>query len=152
MDSRTPELKRKRTFSNQTSPNQSTGPNSNSTENHFLYQKLAEVTKELEVQKAKNANFQPEIITRQNQMSHFPAQHMTGIIPRQNVTAQPPRHPSHFAMYANTVPGQAQPKDCMTGQALPMVGMPAPVAGWGVQMGPNMSQWGTGQEFYPANQ
>ena len=125
---------------------------STSTENHFLYQKLAEVTKELEVQKAKNANFQPEIITSQNQMSHFPAQHMTGIIPRKNVTAQPPRHPNHFAMYANTVPGQAQPKDCMTGQALPMVGMPPPVAGWGVQMGPNMSQWGTGQEFYPANQ
>ena len=117
-----------------------------SAENHFLYQKLADVTKELELQKVKNSNLQSESISRQNQMSPFPAQNMAGIMPRQNVTVQPSRQPSHYVMYPGPVAGQAQPKDTVTGQALPMVGIPAQVAGWGVQMGPNMSQWGMGQD------
>ena len=138
---RTPDLKRKRNFSNQSSPSQPSGP----VDNHFLYQKLIDVTKELEAQKMQNSNFQSESISRQNQMPRFPAQSLPGITARQNATAQPPRQPSHFAMF----PGQAQPSDPMTGQAHPTVHI-QPLAGWGVQ-GHGVPQWGTGQEFYQAN-
>ena len=77
--SSSPTLKRKRTFSNQN--NQNTTPvTNNSSETHFLYQKVMELTKELEEQKAKIASSQmstpsqqagPQLLSRPNMQDQF---------------------------------------------------------------------------------
>ena len=143
--SRSPELKRKRTMSNTNSPDQ---PKHSSNENHFLYQKFLE--KELEIQKSRNASLEADQISRQNLTPQFPAQNQ---FIRHPVTMQPRQmNPTGFyAINTGTTAGQAHPKDSFTGQAHPTGGMTVPVPGWTSQMGPTM-QWGSGQEFFPANQ
>ena len=144
-DSRTPDPKRKRTFSNQTSPSQRMA----SSDNHLLYQKLIDMSKELEAEKMKN--LQPGPIPRENPSLYFQPQNIHGITPRQNLATQPPRLPNHYAMFPGSVAGQAQPNNGMTGQAHPTVRAPLQVPGWEAQSGSSQPQWGAGQDFYPAN-
>ena len=138
-DSRTPDFKRKRTFSNPNSPNQLSG----SSENHFLYQKVLELSKELNNQKMRSTNFQQEQVSRHIHPSQYSAQN-TG----QNVAFQPSRLQQPTGLYAShpSSTGQALPKDGMTGQALPTGGASLPMPVWGVNTMPSMPQWGQG--FY----
>ena len=147
MDSQSPNMKRKRTFSNPNSPNQ---PNV-STDNHFLYQKYIQVSKELDAEKAKNSNLITDQIARQN--PQFTAPNPANHFPGQNMSLQ--SHPANITGFYVTHPdgstaGQAQHN--FIGQAHPTVSVAAPALGWGAQMGANM-QWGAGQGLpYPANQ
>ena len=146
-DPRSPALKRRRTFSNPSSPNQPTG----SSENAFLYQKFLEVSKELEMEKSRNAGLQIDQTPRstnhiaQNPTMHFPRQNVTMISRPTNMTGYYAIHPS------GSVAGQAHPKDSFPGQAHPNSGMAVPMSGWAGQTGTSM-QWGTGQDFFPTNQ
>ena len=145
-ESRTPDLKRKRTSSNPNSPNPPK-------ENSFLYQKILDLTKELDAQRIRNTSLQVNQISRQNLPPQYLAPGLPGQFPRQNLTGQTSRQsPAGFYMVHPSTAGQAHPKDNMTGQAHPTANVSLPVPGWGLHMGPNMSQWSAGQEFFPLNQ
>ena len=154
-DSRSPALKRRRTFSNPSSPNQPTGISNQPTgtsENAFLYQKFLEVSKELEMEKSRNAGLQMDQIPRstnhiaQNPTIHFPRQNVTMLSrPTNNMTGYYAIHP------AGSVAGQAHPKDSFPGQAHPNSRMAVPMSGWAGQTGTSM-QWGPGQDYFPTNQ
>ena len=149
-ESRTPDYKRKRTLSNQ----------NGSTENHFLYQKVLELSKVIEDQKLKTASSQqhlyasqmlPENTSRQlpthfsrqqNIQEHLtrPSEHVNQF-PRQNLPMQFPR-----ASVPNQIRHQTptNPYNTPAGPAQPVL-MPS----WG--LGNTAAQWGP-QEFFQGNQ
>ena len=130
--SRTPDMKRKRTLSGQ---NIASSPKSS--ENHFLYQKVLDITRQLE---AKNEIRQPrqEPVSRQNlpdRPENFLCQNQF-----QRTTA-----PDQFTRQA--IPGYFATPVTDFAQLSPV--QPVPVPGW--TMGNVMPQWGT-QGVYPGNQ
>ena len=129
--SRTPDPKRKRTFSNH---NNSTSPD-RSSENHFLYQKVLELEKQLEAKNNPNQIRQEpvprsKLIDRSDQYSR---QSQLEQFQRTNVPEQFTRQVPGPSYYGPTV-GPVQP---------------IPVTSWGVSR--VMPQWGS-QEMYPGNQ
>ena len=137
--SSSPTLKRKRTFSNQN--NQNTTPvTNNSSENHFLYQKVMELTKELEEQKAKIASSQmstpsqqagPQLLSRPNMQDQFCRQSTPVQYPGQAVHLTRQSDPSMF------------PRQDLAGVYPTGPPQPVPMTSWSiVQPGSAVPHWG----------
>ena len=129
--SKSPNFKRKRTFSNQNISHSS----NNSSENHFLYQKVLDLTRKLEEQKVVQNVSLMEQTSRKNMSDQFSRQNTSDQFPRQNVQIPRPATPSNYV----TTAGQTQPMQ-----------MPS----WGLglgQAGHTMPPWGN-PGFYQGHQ
>ena len=126
---RTPDLKRRRTFSNQ---NISCSPD-RSSENNFVYQKVLELTKQLEAQNNPRQSDQMSRSNLSDQSEQFSRQSQPGKFVRTGTSDQTSRQPD--PSYFTTPTGPVQPMQ---------------VPGW--SMGHMVvPQWGT-QEMFQGNQ
>ena len=132
--SNSPNFKRKRTFSNQNTPNVASNPS----ENNFLYQKVLELTKELEDQKVKIASSQNNTPSRQTAIQQFSRQNLPDQFPRQSTPVQ---FPGHNVQQPGPpmIPRQDLPS-VYTTAAGPV--QPVPMPSWGLgQPGQAMPHW-----------